>query len=136
MKPELNKKDQMRQKKLRKMLAAGLPLSALLTGLLGCSTGTADEPVIRGKMTVPKPSVKQEQPEGKQPEPKPLVGEPQKPVILGTPPEQVYCEVRKGDTLYSIAKRHGTTVEQLKKLNGFSDKSASNLKVGQKIRIQ
>ena len=141
MKPELNKKDQTRQKKLRKMLAAGLPLSALLTGLLGCSTGTADEPVIRGKMTVPKTPVRHEKPTGKKPEPKPLAGVPPapKPVIRGDIPAPIpdgFYKVRKGDTLYSIAKQHGTTVEKLKTLNGFSDKSASNLKVGQKIRIQ
>ena len=140
MKPELNRRDYSRQKKLRKMLAAGLPLSALLTGLLGCSKGTADEPVIRGKMTVPETPVQHEKPTGQKPEPKPLAGvppPPKPPVIRGAlPPEPVYYEVRRGDNLYSIAKRHGTTIEQLKKLNGFSDKSASSLKAGQKIRIR
>ena len=134
MKPKLNKKDQSKQNKLRKMLAAGLPLSALLTGLLGSSEVSGFEPRrLVGKISAPKPSVKQEQPE-----PKPLMGEPPpKPVIRGDmAPEPIYYDVRKGDTLHSIAKRHGTTVEQLKKLNGFSDKSASNLKAGQKIRIQ
>ena len=133
MKPKLNRKDQSKQNKLRKMLAAGLPLSALLTGLLGTGEVSAAEPRLVGKISAPKPSVKQEQPE-----PKPLMGEPPpKPVIRGDmAPEPIYYDVRKGDTLYSIAKRHGTTVGQLKKLNGFSDKSASNLKVGQKIRIQ
>ena len=137
MKPELNRKDQSKQKKLRKMLAAGLPLSALLTGLLGSSEVSGFEPRrLVGKISAPKPSVKQEQPE-----PKLLMGEPPpKPVIRGVPPAPPvpdgFYKVRKGDTLYSIAKQHGTTVEKLKKLNGFSDKSASNLKVGQKIRIQ
>ena len=133
MKPKLNKKDQASQKKLRKMLAAGLPLSALLTGLLGSSEVSAFEPRrLVGKISAPKPSVKQEQPE-----PKPLAGVPPKPVIRGVmAPEPVFYEIRQGDTLYSIAKRHGTTVGQLKKLNGFSDNSASNLKVGPKIRIQ
>ena len=134
MKPELNRKDQSKQNKLRKMLAAGLPLSALLTGLLGSSEVSGFEPRrLVGKISAPKPSVKQEQPE-----PKLLIGEPPpKPVIRGVmAPEPIYYDVRKGDTLHSIAKRHGTTVEQLKKLNGFSDKSASNLKAGQKIRIR
>ncbi len=136
MTPKLNKKDQASQKKLRKMLAAGLPLSALLTGLLGSSEVSAFEPRrLVGKIGAPKPSVKQEQPE-----PKPLMGEPlPKPVIRGVPPAPVpdgFYKVRKGDTLSSIAKQHGTTVGQLKKLNGFSDKSASSLKPGQKIRIR
>ena len=132
MKPKLNRKDQSKQNKLRKMLASGLPLSALLTGLLGTGEVSAAEPRLVGKICAPKPAVKQEQTE-----PKPLAGVPPKPVIRGVmAPEPVYYEIRQGDTLYSIAKRHGTTVGQLKKLNGFSDKSASNLKVGQKIRIQ
>ena len=134
MKPELNRKDQSKQNKLRKMLSAGLPLSALLTGLLGSSEVSGFEPRrLVGKISAPKPSVKQEQPE-----PKPLMGEPPpKPVIRGDmAPEPIYYDVRKGDTLSSIAKRHGTTVGQLKKLNGFSDKSASSLKAGQKIRIR
>ena len=134
MKPKLNRKDQSKQNKLRKMLASGVPLSALLTGLLGSSEVSGFEPRrLVGKISVPKPSVKQEQPE-----PKPLMGEPPpKPVIRGDmAPEPIYYDVRKGDTLYSIAKRHGTTVDQLKKLNGFSDKSASSLKAGQKIRIR
>ena len=136
MKPKLNRKDQASQKKLRKMLAAGLPLSALLTGLLGSSAVSAFEPRrLVGKISAPKPSVKQEQPE-----PKPLMGEPPpKPVIRGVPPAPVpdgFYKVRKGDTLHSIAKQYGTTVEKLKKLNGFSDKSASSLNPGQKIRIR
>ena len=134
MKPKLNRKDQSKQNKLRKMLASGVPLSALLTGLLGSSEVSGFEPRrLVGKISAPKPSVKQEQPE-----PKPLMGEPPpKPVIRGDmAPEPIYYDVRKGDTLYSIAKRHGTTVDQLKKLNGFSDKAASSLKVGQKIRIR
>ena len=137
MKPKLNRKDQSKQNKLRKMLAAGLPLSALLTGLLGSSEVSGFEPRrLVGKISAPKPSVKQEQPE-----PKPLMGEPlPKPVIRGVPPAPPvpdgFYKVRKGDTLYSIAKQHGTTVEKLKTLNGFSDKSASSLKAGQKIRIR
>ena len=132
MKPKLNRKDQSKQNKLRKMLASGLPLSALLTGLLGTGEVSVAEPRLVGKICAPKPSVKQEQPE-----PKPLAGVPPKPVIRGVmAPEPVYYEIRQGDTLYSIAKRHGTTVDQLKKLNGFSDKSASSLKAGQKIRIR
>lgn len=137
MKPKLNKKDRSKQNRLGKMLASGLPLSALLTGLLGASEVSAFEPRrLVGKIGAPKPSVKQEQPE-----PKPLMGEPPpKPVIRGVPPAPPvpdgFYKVRKGDTLHSIAKQYGTTVEKLKKLNGFSDKTASSLKAGQKIRIR
>ena len=138
MKPKLNRKDQSKQNKLRKMLASGLPLSALLSGLLGCTAGC--EFFTRTSGDVPNPETSsQSKPDmpGKTRE-EPLMGKmlPPEPIICGAPLEQIYDEVRKGDTLSSIAKRHGTTVERLKKLNGFSDKSASNLKAGQKIRIR
>ena len=150
MKPELNRKDQSKQNKLRKMLASGLPLSALLTGLLGSTAGCDFFTQTTGDMPNPEtssqskpdmPGKTREEPlMGKMlpPEPKPLMGEPPpKPVIRGDmAPEPIYYDVRKGDTLYSIAKQHGMTVEKLKTLNGFSDKSASSLKAGQKIRIR
>ena len=40
--------------------------------------------------------------------------------------------VQKGDTLYSISKRYGLTVEQLKQLNGLT---SNNLAIGQKLII-
>ena len=138
MKPELNKKDQTRQKKLRKMLAAGLPLSALLSGLLGCTAGC--EFFTRTSGDVPNPETSsQARQDAKKPEPLAGVPPAPKPVIRGDIPAPIpdgFYKVRKGDTLYSIAKQHGTTVEKLKTLNGFSDKSASSLKAGQKIRIR
>ncbi len=41
--------------------------------------------------------------------------------------------VQKGDTLYSIARRHDTTVDQLLKLNNLSAKSP--IRTGQKLTI-
>ena len=41
-----------------------------------------------------------------------------------------YYTVKKGDTLYSIAKRFGTTVEMLKELNGLK---SNTLSIGQKL---
>jgi flagellum-specific peptidoglycan hydrolase FlgJ len=43
-----------------------------------------------------------------------------------------YHTVDKGETLYSIAKRYGMTVDGLKKLNDLPD---NNIKLGQKIRL-
>ena len=43
-----------------------------------------------------------------------------------------YHTIRKGDTLGAIAKRHGTTVSKLCKLNKM--KSTTSLKIGRKIR--
>lgn len=40
--------------------------------------------------------------------------------------------VKQGDTLSKIAKRHGTTVQKLQKLNGIS---GSNIRAGQKIKV-
>lgn len=43
-----------------------------------------------------------------------------------------FHEVQKGETLYSISKSYGVSVDSLKAANGFSDNS---IKVGQKIKI-
>ena len=47
-------------------------------------------------------------------------------------PATVY-KVRAGDTLYAIARRHGTTVEQLKALNNLK---TTSLSVGARLVIQ
>ncbi len=41
-------------------------------------------------------------------------------------------EVQKGETLYSISRSYGVTVDSVKKLNGFSE---NDIKIGQKIKI-
>ena len=43
-----------------------------------------------------------------------------------------YYQVKKGDTLYSIAKKHETTVVNLKKINGLTSNTIS---IGQKLII-
>jgi len=45
---------------------------------------------------------------------------------------EFYYAVKKGDTLYSIAKRNGLSVSDLRELNDIKD---STLRVGQKLRI-
>lgn len=45
-----------------------------------------------------------------------------------------YHTVKKGDTLWKIAEQYGTTVDQLKKLNGFGTKY--QLLPGQKIKVK
>ncbi len=44
-----------------------------------------------------------------------------------------YTTVRKGDTLGAIARRNGTTVAQLRKLNGIS---GNTIRAGQKLRVK
>lgn len=45
-----------------------------------------------------------------------------------------YYTVKKGDTLSKIAKRHGTTVNKICKLNGI--KQTKKLQIGQKLRVK
>ena len=58
--------------------------------------------------------------------------------IYDTPapePEIVTYIVVSGDTLWDIANRYGTTVQELSLLNGFTAEQAQLIKPGQKIRI-
>ena len=41
--------------------------------------------------------------------------------------------IKKGDTLYSLSKRYGTTVDELKRLNNLSD---NDLSIGQKLIVK
>lgn len=46
----------------------------------------------------------------------------------------VYYKVKAGDTLSKIARRHGTTVSKLCKLNGI--KATKTLQIGQRLRVK
>ncbi len=48
--------------------------------------------------------------------------------------EELFYTVYKGDTLYSIARKHSTTVKQLLVLNNINENSI--LQIGQKIRVK
>ena len=57
------------------------------------------------------------------------------PTPTPTPePEKVYYVVKKGDNLSKIAKKYGTTVEQLMKWNPIKNKNL--IYVGQVIRVK
>lgn len=45
-----------------------------------------------------------------------------------------YHTVKKGDTVYSLAKKYGTTAAKLLKWNGL--KSAKAMKVGKKLKVR
>lgn len=47
-------------------------------------------------------------------------------------PSATYHTVRKGDTLYGLAKRYGTSVSSIQKANGIS---GSIIRLGQKLKI-
>ena len=150
MKPKLNKKDQAKQKKIREQLSNGEPLSNL-SGRSGEKTGSDNDSeekstyhALMGDVTMPlseEPDSKRAGSAQKKIAPSiakiipPVMGLIVNPLNILALAAKRYT-VRKGDTLESIAERHGTTVDKLKKLNSFSDEDAANLKVGQKIRIQ
>ncbi len=48
--------------------------------------------------------------------------------------DAVYYRVKKGDTLGGIARKHGTTVNAICKLNGISSKKV--LQIGQRLRVR
>ena len=58
---------------------------------------------------------------------------PGKPLAPPLPPGQY--RVKHGDTLTKIAKTYGTTVAELKRLNGFDDVRANNLIAGEIIKV-
>jgi membrane-bound lytic murein transglycosylase D len=78
-------------------------------------------------------------------EPKPVVTSPPPPVaqpkVEQAPPQKVQTQaptysfhtVSAGETLFSISKRYGISVEELKKLNGIGNQNL--ITIGQKLRI-
>jgi len=48
---------------------------------------------------------------------------PASPKAQATPPTKRYHKVKKGETLYGIAKRYGLSVEELKRMNKLSPKT-------------
>ena len=55
------------------------------------------------------------------------------PLLAHHDNEEIFYAVRKGDTLFSIAKKNGLTVAELRELNDLPKKST--LKKGQKLRV-
>lgn len=51
-----------------------------------------------------------------------------------TAPQAAYHEVSSGDTLYSIGRRYGVSVDEIRKLNGLSAQDA--IHPGQKLKLK
>ena len=60
------------------------------------------------------------------------IGKAQKDSLIQVTPVSKLYTVMQGDTLYSISKRFGLTVDELKTLNDMAD---NNIKIGQKLVI-
>ena len=122
------------QKKIRKLLAAGLPLAALLSGISACD----DCLIVRTPGIPPQPKPDPELCEGARPRGEmPMSKEPAKknvsidqmslyhrrfstPGIIYPPPLSVQVQtiiVKAGDTWESLAKRYKTTVEIMLRIN-------------------
>ena len=89
-----------------------------------------------GNIAVPKPRTPQPTPNAvweRQGKEIVLGGKPLPPPAPQLPPGQY--RVKDGDTLSKIAKAHGTTVAELKMLNGFDDVRANNLIMGEIIKV-
>ena len=151
MKPKLNKEDQAKQKKIREKLSSGEKLFSLAarskgkTGSGKVSEKKSTHHALTGRVTMPlssKPDSKTSESDRKTIAPS--VAKQIIPAVMGliVNPLNILSHaakrytVRKGDTLESIAKRNGTTVDKLKKLNSLSEVDAADLKAGQKIRIR
>jgi len=91
---------------------------------------------VPGKIAVPKPKTPQPTPNAvRERRGKEIVlgGKPLTPPPPPLPPGQY--RVQYGDTLSKIAKAQGTTVAELKRLNGFDDVRANNLIMGEIIKV-
>lgn len=95
-----------------------------------------ENPVVGtpGAISAPAPSVVPETPKVTAPAPKPVEPKPApKPVPTPAPTPTVKTHtVAKGESLWAISKKYGTTIDAIKKTNGLKSDS---LRVGQKLTI-
>ena len=125
------------QRSVARMLKAGKPLAGLLVGLsstLGAAERESPGPALMGE---PRPLVTATNKVSEIRE-RPIMGKPAPPVRATEMPSAVpegFYRVAYGDTLTKIARKFGTTVDDLKRLNGFDDVRANALKADEVIRI-
>jgi hypothetical protein len=139
----LTKKNKDRQDAIRKAIASGMRLSGLIVSLTA-QTNAASEvrrSALVGKISSEKCSATSnavnEVTSGSQR--RFLMGKPVSriPGMMPSPSitKKGEYRVRQGDTLGEIARKHKTTVADLKRLNGFDDDRANRIKVGEVIKV-
>jgi len=136
---KLSKKNAARQRDIQKTIASGKALGGLLVGLTAATVvGGCKETSPASTMgSYPRPQQENTtnentevfvtggviaEPEPQPPQPKPLLSSGQ-------------YRVKDGDSLTKIAKTCGTTVAELKRLNGFDDARADKLIIGEVIKV-
>lgn len=90
--------------------------------------GQPDLPVTRSVAAPPEATGEEQN------EPPPVADEPEaqaEPEASAAQP--VYHTVRSGDTLYAIARRYGTTVQALQRLN---DLRSNDIRIGRRLRVR
>ena len=158
---KLSKKNAARQRVLQKAIASGKTLGGLLVGLTAATVvGGCKDPSPASTMgSYPRPQQQANatsenvgefttagvivdlKPKTPQPKPNAVRERRGKEIVLGgkplSPPPlpSGQYRVKYGDTLSKIAKAHGTTVAELKRLNGFDDVRANNLIAGEIIKV-
>jgi len=160
---KLSKKNAARQSAIHRAIASGKTLGGLLVGLTaatvvgGCKEASpsrtqgsyprsqqqanatnedTEEFVTGGAIAEPEPEPTQVKPNAvRERQDKEIVlgGKPLPPSAPPLPQDQY--RVKGGDTLTKIAKTHGTTVAELKRLNGFDDVRANKLIAGEIIKV-
>jgi LysM repeat protein len=115
-----------------------VPTTKPTTGSTGTGTGTTipttkpnTPTTTNGSTTKPNSTTKPEN-QGTDIKPKPSTKPIEPKPSTPTTPDVQYHTVEKGETLYSISKRYGLTVDNLKKLNNLTD---NNIGLGQKLRL-
>ena len=139
---KLSKKNAARQRALQKVGGCAAPTMGICPRpqqQANATSENAGEFVTQGAIAAPG-NIAVPKPKTPQPKPNAVRERRGNEIVLGgvvppppLPPGQY--RVQYGDTLSKIAKAHGTTVAELKRLNGFDDMRANNLIMGEIIKV-